>query len=146
MAGQYPDPSAAYHQMSMDALATIRENPAWYVLKIPLRGLAIMFPWVYQPWSIAHVVYEAVYTLFISLGLVLLLWRGRLGLPVALVVTIPLAIWLFLAAYAIDNDLKHRNGILVALNLVAPLGYVKPRERQPAAGPVTRSGAPESGR
>jgi hypothetical protein len=39
----------------------------------------------------------------------------------------PLAIWLFLSAYLIDNDLKHRNGVLVALNLVAPLGYAERR-------------------
>lgn len=121
--GRYPDVDEMHYRMSMDAIETIRANPAWYVTKVPLRGLALIFPWTYRPWSIPHVAYEALYTLFVVTGLILLLRRGRLGLSVALLVAMPVAIWLFLSAYLIDNDLKHRNGLLVALNLVAPLGY-----------------------
>lgn len=122
-AGQYPGPDNMHYRMSMDAIETIRSNPAWYVAKIPIRGVAIMFPWTYQNWSLRHVLYEAVYTIFVTTGLVLLFRRRPLGLPVSMLVAIPLAIWVFLSAYLIDNDLKHRNGILVALNLIAPLGY-----------------------
>ncbi|MDP7305522.1 MAG: hypothetical protein QGG09_20595, partial [Pirellulaceae bacterium] len=37
---------------STDAIAIIRSNPLWYLLKIPIRGLALLFPWTYQPWSL----------------------------------------------------------------------------------------------
>tara|TARA_Y100000031_G_scaffold55141_1_gene62760 strand:+ start:2034 stop:3323 length:1290 start_codon:yes stop_codon:yes gene_type:complete len=121
------------YRMSTDALAVIKNNPWWYVLKIPLRGLALLFPWTYQPWSLPHVLYEAVYTIFLTGGLLLLIRRARADMRLLVLAAIPLAIWTFLSAYGIDNDLKHRNGILVGLNLVAPLGYfLTPRARSRA--------------
>lgn len=121
------DPDDMHYRMSMDAIATIRNQPLWYVVKIPLRGLAITFAWVYQPWSWPHIAYEALYTIFIVTGLGLLIGRGQLSVSHVVLLAFPLAIWLFLSAYLIDNDLKHRNGMLVALNLIAPAGYVVAR-------------------
>ncbi len=116
--------------MGRDAIVVIRANPLWFLLKIPLRALAFLFPWTYQPWSLPHRAYEALYTLFVAGGLVLLIRRARPNAPVLALAAIPLAIWLFLSVYGIDNDLKHRNGLLVALNLIAPLGYfLDPRSR-----------------
>lgn len=127
--GQYPNLDDLHYQMSLDAISAIRDHPFRYALNVPLRGLAIMFPWTYQPWSRPHILYEALYTIFVTTGLLLLLRRGNLGMPLVLVVVIPLSIWLFLSAYQIDNDLKHRNGILVGLNLIAPLGYFLRHDR-----------------
>ena len=108
---------------STDAIEVIRSNPAGYLLKIPIRGLALLFPWTYQPRSLPHVLYEAVYTIFIATGLVLLMRRGSLPISRLVLVAIPLSIWLFLIVYGIDNDLKNRNGIFVGLNQIAPLGF-----------------------
>ena len=119
---------------STDAIAVIRSNPLWYLLKIPIRGLALLFPWTYQPWSLRHVLYEAVYTIFIITGLVLLMRRGSPSISRLVLIAIPLSIWLFLSVYGIDNDLKNRNGMLVGLNLIAPLGYFlasRPRRISP---------------
>jgi hypothetical protein len=119
---------------STDAIAIIRSNPLWYLLKIPIRGLALLFPWTYQPWSLPHVLYEAVYTIFIITGLVLLMRRGSPSISRLVLIAIPLSIWLFLSVYGIDNDLKNRNGMLVGLNLIAPLGYFlasRPRRISP---------------
>ena len=119
---------------STDAIAIIRSNPLWYLLKIPIRGLALLFPWTYQPWSLRHVLYEAVYTIFIITGLVLLMRRGSPSISRFVLIAIPLSIWLFLSVYGIDNDLKNRNGMLVGLNLIAPLGYFlasRPRRISP---------------
>jgi hypothetical protein len=111
------------YQMSTEALAAITAHPLHYLLKIPMRGLALLFPWTYQPWSAAHLLYEAVYTLFLAIGFVLLIRRGVPDTPILVLSVIPLSILFFLSAYGIDNDLKHRNGVLVGLNLIAPLGY-----------------------
>ena len=119
---------------STDAIAIIRSNPLWYLLKIPIRGLALLFPWTYQPWSLRHVLYEAVYTIFIITGLVLLMRRGSPSISRLVLIAIPLSIWLFLSVYGIDNDLKNRNGIFVGLNLIAPLGFFlasRPRRISP---------------
>ena len=122
------------YRMGRDAVEAIKAHPVWFVVKIPLRALALLFPWTYQPWSVQHRVYEALYTIFISGGLVLLARRYRPQAAPFALIAIPLAIWLFLGVYGIDNDLKHRNGLLVALNLIAPLGYfLEPRTRQEAA-------------
>ena len=124
-----------HYRIATEALATIRDNPLSYVVKIPLRGAALMFPWTYQPWSVPHVLYEAIYTIFIAGGLILLIRQGDLPLSLVLLLAIPLSIWLFLSAYLIDNDLKHRNGMLVAMNLIAPAGYFLHRRSwsEPAA-------------
>ena len=120
-----------WHLMSRDGIEIIRQDPLWYVLKIPLRGLALLYPWTYQPWSPAHVLYDAVYTMFIMTGLVLLIRRGSAQMPLLVLGAIPFAIWLFLSVYGIDNDLKHRNGFLVGLNLIAPLGFfLAPRSQR----------------
>ena len=66
------------------------------------------------------------YTLFLVGGMLLLLRHGWKQLIVRAVLAIPLSILLFLSAYGVDNDLKHRNGIFVALHLIAPLGYFLP--------------------
>lgn len=122
------------YRRSIGAIEVIKANPLWYLLKIPLRGLALLFPWTYQIWSLPHVLYEAVYTIFLMTGFVLLLRRGTPGTSLLVLVAIPLSILCFLSVFGIDNDLKHRNGILVGLNLVAPLGYfLKPRAKNEAA-------------
>ena len=112
--------------MSLDAIDVIAQNPLQHFAKMPLRALAFLFPWTYQPWSLRHVGYEAVYTLFLVGGMLLLLRHGWKRLIVRATLAIPLSILLFLSAYGIDNDLKHRNGIFVALHLIAPLGYFLP--------------------
>jgi len=112
--------------MSLDAIDVISQNPLQHFAKMPLRALAFLFPWTYQPWSLRHVGYEAVYTLFLVGGMLLLLRHGWKRLIVRATLAIPLSILLFLSAYGIDNDLKHRNGIFVALHLIAPLGYFLP--------------------
>ena len=130
--GLYPE-EIDYIQ-STDAIAIIRSNPLRYLLKIPIRGLALLFPWTYQPWSLPHVLYEAVYTIFIITGLVLLMRRGSPSISRLVLIAIPLSIWLFLSVYGIDNDLKNRNGIFVGLNLIAPLGFFlasRPRRISP---------------
>lgn len=128
------------YRMSTDAIVVIKAHPLRYLLKIPLRGLALLFPWTYQPWSLPHIVYEAVYTILLMAGLVLLIRRGNLETPLLVLLVIPLSIWLFLSAYGIDNDLKHRNGILVGLNLIAPLGFfVTPRSRRQVGFPITET-------
>ena len=117
--------------MSTDAIEVIRSNPAGYLLKIPIRGLALLFPWTYQPWSLAHVLYEAAYTIFLFIGLILLIRRGGFQIPQLVLLAIPFTICLFLSSYGIDNDLKHRNGIFVGLNQIAPLGFfLVPRSRR----------------
>ncbi len=125
--------------MSRDAIAVIKADPLWYLLKIPLRGLALLFPWSYQPWSLPHVLYEGIYTIFLTGGVVLLIRRGGRHMPLQLLLAIPTTIWLFLSVYGIDNDLKHRNGVFVALNLIAPLGYfLVPRSRIVASEGIDR--------
>ena len=109
--------------ISIDSLEVIRSNPLWYLLKIPIRSLALLFPWTYQPWSLPHVLYEAVYTIFIAIGIVLLMRRGNFQMPLLVLLAICLSIWFFVSVYGIDNDLRYRNGMLVGLNLIAPLGY-----------------------
>ena len=109
--------------VSIDSLEVIRSNPLWYLLKIPIRSLALLFPWTYLPWSLPHVLYEAVYTIFIAIGIVLLMRRGTFQMPLFVLLVICLSIWFFVSAYGIDNDLRYRNGMLVGLNLIAPLGY-----------------------
>ena len=109
--------------ISIDSLEVIRSNPLWYLLKIPIRSLALLFPWTYQPWSLPHVLYEAVYTIFIAIGIVLLMRRANFQMPLLVLLAICLSIWFFVSVYGIDNDLRYRNGMLVGLNLIAPLGY-----------------------
>ena len=109
--------------MSSEAIPVIQSNPLWYVMKIPIRGLALLFPWTYQPWSLPHVLYEAAYTIFLFIGLILLIRRGGFQVQQLVLLAIPFTIWLFLSSYGIDNDLRYRNGMLVGLNLIAPLGY-----------------------
>ncbi len=117
--------------MSSEAIPVIQSNPLWYVMKIPIRGLALLFPWTYQPWSLPHVLYEAAYTIFLSIGLILLIRRGGFQVQQLVLLAIPFTIWLFLSSYGIDNDLKHRNGIFVGLNQIAPLGFfLAPRSRR----------------
>ena len=119
------------YRMSTDAIAIIKARPLWYLLKIPLRGLALLFPWTYQLWSRPHILYEAVYTIFLMTGFVLLVRRGTPDTSLLVLVVIPLSIWCFLSMFGIDNDLKHRNGILIGLNLIAPLGYfLKPQAKK----------------
>jgi len=130
------DPSQ--YQRSLDGIKVIKANPVWYFLKIPLRGLALLFPWTYQLWSRPHIVYEAMYTIFLTTGFVLLVRRGTPATPLLVLVAIPLSILCFLSVYGIDNDLKHRNGVLVGLNLIAPLGYfLKPQAKKPVIPTMT---------
>lgn len=119
------------YQRSLDAIKVIKANPVWYILKIPLRGLALLFPWTYQLWSLPHVLYEAMYTIFLAAGAVLLVRRGTSDTSLLVLVAIPLSVLCFLSVYGIDNDLKHRNGVLVGLNLIAPLGYFLKRQPKP---------------
>ncbi len=112
--------------MSLDAIDVIAQNPLQHFAKIPLRALLFLFPWTYQDWSLRHIAYEAVYTLFLVGGMLLLLRHGWKQLIVRAILAVPLSILLFLSTYGIDNDLKHRNGIFVALHLIAPLGYFLP--------------------
>jgi hypothetical protein len=69
------------------------------------------------------VLYEAVYTIFIAIGIVLLMRRANFQMPLLVLLAICLSIWFFVSVYGIDNDLRYRNGMLVGLNLIAPLGY-----------------------
>lgn len=119
------------YRMSIAAIEVIKAHPLWYLLKIPLRGFALLFPWTYQLWSGPHILYEAVYTIFLMTGFVLLVRRGTTDTSLLVMAAIPLSILCFLSVYGIDNDLKHRNGILVGLNLIAPLGYfLKPQGKK----------------
>ena len=111
------------YDRSIAALAVIRARPFWFLAKMPLRAAALALPWTYQPWSMPHRLYEAVYTIFIAGGLVLAMRRRMPDTPYLVLLAIPVGILCFLSMTGIDNDLKHRNGVLVALNLVAPLGY-----------------------
>jgi 4-amino-4-deoxy-L-arabinose transferase-like glycosyltransferase len=129
-----PGSPPATYRISLEALATIKANPFWFIAKIPIRGLALVFPWTYQPWSVPHILYEAIYTIFLAAGVVLLVRRAALQTSVLVIGAIPLSILCFLSVFGVDNDLKHRNGVLVGLNLVAPLGYfLSSRDTGPAA-------------
>ena len=108
---------------SVVKMAIIRANPVGYVLKIPVRAVAFLYSWAYQPWSLPHRAYDAAFTVFLTLGAVLLIRRRPHDLMVRALLALPVGIWLFLSAYGMDNDLKHRNGIIVAMILVAPFGY-----------------------
>lgn len=124
------------YERSMAAIAVIKARPFWFVFKMPLRALALMFPWTYQPWSLPHKLFEAVYTLFLMGGLVLAIRRGTFDVPSLVVLAIPLGILCLLSMTGIDNDLKHRNGVLIGLNLIAPLGYfLKSANRDAAPRP-----------
>lgn len=119
------------YRMSTDAIGIIKAHPFWFLLKIPIRGVALLFPWTYQLWSLPHVLYEAAYTIFLTVGFVLLVRRGTPETSLLVLVAIPLSILCFLSVFGIDNDLKHRNGILIGLNLIAPLGYcLHPRAKR----------------